>query len=136
MLNFLKSHHPARRAKSFKYAFKGIFHALINEPNFRIQIILVLYALFMGIYFEISNIEWGLLILSMGFLLSAEMVNTVVENFLDHLIPEEHDAVRIIKDLSAGFVLVTAFTAFAILILIFAPKIVASGVLSSISIPN
>lgn len=123
MLSFMNSYHPARRASSFKYAFKGIFHALLNEPNFRIQVIIAVYAFFGGIYFKISNTEWGLLILSMGFLLSAEMVNTVVENFIDHLIQDEQDAVRIIKDLSAGFVLVAALTALFILILIFGPYI-------------
>jgi len=123
MLDFIKTHSPIRRVRSFKYAFKGIFHALLNEPNFRIQIIIALYTVFMGIYFKITNVEWGLLILSMGFLLSAEMVNTVVEAVIDHLIQEDHEGARIIKDLAAGFVLVTAITVSCMLILIFGPHI-------------
>jgi diacylglycerol kinase len=119
MKDVIQSHHPARTAKSFKYAFKGIGHAMLNEANFRIQLIVAIGSIILGLYFEISNVEWGLLVLSMGFLLSAEMVNTVVEEFVDHLIKEENDGARIIKDLSAGFVLTAAITTFIILLLVF-----------------
>ncbi len=119
MKQLINSHHPARHVKSFKFAFKGIGHALLNEPNFRIQVLIALVALFFGFYFDITNTEWGLLVLSMGFLLSAEMVNTVVEEFIDHLITEQHEGARIIKDLSAGFVLTAAITAALIFLLVF-----------------
>lgn len=119
MKKILNSHHPVRHVKSFKYAFKGIFHALLNEANFRVQVITAIVSVILGVYFNITNVEWGLLIVSMGFLLSAEMVNTVVEEFIDHLISSHNEGARIIKDLSAGFVLVTAITVASIFVLIF-----------------
>lgn len=125
MLRIFNSHHPARHAKSFKYAFQGLFHALLNEANFRIQVAYSVLVVVIGFSLQISPIEWGLLILSLGFLLSAEMVNTVVEELIDHLIKEYHEGARIIKDVSAGFVLTAAFTTLAISLLIFAPKIMA-----------
>ncbi|MBP8960632.1 diacylglycerol kinase [Patescibacteria group bacterium] len=115
----LKSRHSIRRVDSFKYAFKGVYHALINEPNFRIQILIVLITAFLGFYFGISTVEWGLLVISGGLLLSAEMINTVMEELMDHLIPEESPIVAIIKDLSAGFVLTMAGTYLVILFLVF-----------------
>lgn len=118
-----KSHHPIRHVKSFKYAFEGIFHALLNEPNFRLQLIIVAVSTFLGFHYNISNVEWAILIVVMGTLLSAEMLNTVVEEFMDHLIKEESVGVKIIKDLAAGFVLVTAITALLIVILIFGNRI-------------
>lgn len=123
MKNIINSHHPVRHVKSFKYAFEGIFHALLNEPNFRVQLIIVITSIILGVYFRISNAEWGLLTISMGFLLSAEMFNTVIEEVLDHLISEQHEGVKIIKDVSAGFVLITAVTAMIILFLIFGWRI-------------
>jgi len=123
MKKLFESHHPLRRAKSFHYAFKGIWHALLNEANFRIQIFIAINIIILGFYFKITTIEWGLLIISTGFLLSAEMVNTVIEEFIDHLIKEESEGARIIKDLGAGFVLVTALTVLTILNLIFWPRI-------------
>lgn len=126
MLNIFHSHHPIRHANSFKYAFEGLFHALLNEPNFRLQLIIVFIAVFLGRHYNISHVEWGLLILSMGALLAAEMTNTVVEELIDTLIKEYHEGAKIIKDLSAGFVLTTSFTALAILLLIFAGRIAES----------
>ena len=123
MFDFIEEHHPRRRIKSFRYAFQGLFHALLNEANFRIQIFIVIFATVLGVYFKISNTEWGLLILSMGFLLSAEMVNTVVEEFIDHLIKKKSETAKIIKDLGAGFVLVTAAMAALILYLIFGVRL-------------
>lgn len=123
MKTLLRSHHPVRHAKSFKHAFKGIFHTLVNEPNFRIQAIIVIISIYLGFSYKISTTEWGLLIISMGSLLSAEMLNTLVEEFIDALIKEYHEGARIIKDVSAGFVLMTAITSLIILMLIFWPRI-------------
>ncbi len=123
MHEIFKSHHPIRHAKSFKYAFLGIWHALLNEPNFRVQIVIVILALISGYYFKISNTEWGLLAISMGLLLSAELVNTVVEESIDYVTKEYNEGAKIIKDMAAGFVLVTAVVAAIILYLVFWEKI-------------
>ena len=123
MNQVFKSHHPIRHVKSFGHAFEGIFHALLNEPNFRVQIIIAVLSVILGYHFKISNTEWAILTLSNGFLLSAEMLNTVVEEFIDNLIKEESPAVKIIKDLTAGFVLTTAITALIIFMLIFGHRL-------------
>lgn len=124
MFNFFKSdiwksNHPIRRIASFRYAFEGLFHALLNEANFRIQVIIAIVSIIAGVYFKITTTEWGLLTLTMGFLLTSEMINTVVEEFIDNIIKEESQVAKIIKDLGAGFVLVSAITALIVLILIF-----------------
>lgn len=117
------SHHPVRHAKSFKYAFQGIFHALLNEANFRVQLLFSIFILVIGLLLNISNTEWAVIVIALGLLLSAEMVNTVVEEFIDNLITEQSEAAKIIKDLSAGFVLTTGVVALIVTLLIFVPKI-------------
>jgi len=119
MKKILKAHHPRRHARSFKHAFSGLLHTLINEPNFRVQLVIVTATAFFGFKYDISNIEWGLLIMANGLLLSAEMINTVVENFIDVLINDHNDGAKIIKDVSAGFVLISAVTLLLIFLLIF-----------------
>jgi diacylglycerol kinase len=115
----LKSHHPVRHAKSFSYAFSGILHAIVNEANFRVQVFITIIAVVMGFFYKISTLEWAVLILSLGFLLSAELINTAVEEFVDHLVHEHHEGAKIIKDLSAGFVLTAAITTLIIMVLVF-----------------
>ena len=128
MKTLLRSHHPARHVKSFEYAFKGIIHTLINEPNFRIQIIIVCATVYLGCIYKITITEWGLLTITLGSLLSAEMINTVVEEFIDALIKEYHEGARIIKDVAAGYVLITALTTLAIIMLIFGNRLMESVV--------
>ncbi len=123
MKTLLSSHHPIRHVKSFKYAFKGILHTLINEPNFRIQVLIVSVSTYLGFLYKITITEWGLLVISLGSLLAAEMLNTVVEEFIDALIKEYHEGARIIKDVAAGFVLINAFTALIIILLIFGHRL-------------
>jgi diacylglycerol kinase len=119
MFKLFKSHHPVRQANSFKFAFSGFFHTIFNEANFRVQIVIALFAVILGIHFSISITEWAVLVLSLGMLLSAELLNTVIENFVDHLIDDHHEGVKVIKDVSAAYVLMTALTTLAILGIIF-----------------
>ena len=109
---------------SFKHAFRGIWHATSNEANFRVQVAIAVVAFIAGIYYKISMVEWIILVLACGMLLSAEMVNTTIEEFIDHLIHEHHEGVRVIKDLSAGYVLTVALCALTVFLLVFVPKII------------
>ena len=118
-VDFINSHNPQRHARSFKYAFSGVIHALVNEANFRVQVAFTAVAISLGIYFKISTTEWAIIVTSTGVLLAAELINTVVENFIDALIKDYHDAAKIIKDVSAGFVLIIAITALINFLLVF-----------------
>jgi len=123
MIKLFNHRHPIRQVKSFKYAFEGILHAIINEPNFRIQMFIVALASFLGKFYKITNTEWSIMIIALGLLLAAEIINTVVEEIMDHFTKENDPVVKIIKDLSASFVLVFALTAGIILYLTFYQKI-------------
>jgi len=119
MKKIFQSHHPRRQAKSFKYAFDGLLHTLLNEPNFRVQLVIAVAVVYFGFKYGISKIEWGLLVISMGLLLTAEMINTVVENFIDVLMKDRDNGAKIIKDVSAGFVLIAAIVTLILALLIF-----------------
>jgi diacylglycerol kinase len=119
----ISSHHPRRHLKSFKYAVRGILHATANEPNFRIQLAIVIVSVVAGFFYRIQLVEWIALVVVCGMLLSAELINTAIEEFIDHLVHEHHEGARVIKDLSAGYVLTTSICALAVFLLVFVPKI-------------
>lgn len=121
-MSLLKSHHPIKHIKSFKFAFDGIFHTLYHEANFRVQIFLTFISVFLGFHFNISPAEWSVLIISFSMLLSAEILNTAIENLIDFVVPKKSSIVKIIKDLSAGFVLINALSFLVINLIIFIPK--------------
>lgn len=111
--------HPRNRIKSFYYAGRGILHAFKHEANFRIQTVIIIVTTALGFWQHITQTEWLFLILAGVMLLAGEIMNTIVEEFIDHLIKDHHEGARIIKDLSAGFVLIFALGYLVIALLIF-----------------
>jgi diacylglycerol kinase len=123
MLQIFKSHHPIRHIRSFKHAFNGIFHALLNEANFRVQVVIVILVIIFGKFYNISNVEWGLITVTMGLLLASELMNTTVEEIMDHFVKHDNQIAKVVKDLTAGFVLINALGSLIVLYLVFGNKI-------------
>jgi diacylglycerol kinase len=106
--------------KSFGHAFRGK-----TERNFRLHIISLCLVLALGFYLCLSVVEWCLLVFAIGFVLVAELFNTALERLGDEAAAGKVSAmVRNAKDISAGAVLVSAFTALAIgTIVLFVPLV-------------
>ena len=119
MRSIFRAHHPLRHLQSFKFAFSGILETFLNEPNFRVQFVLTVVVISLGFSFKVGFIEWAILIIALGALLSAELVNTAIEYMLDVLFVEYHDAAKIVKDVAAAFVLITACSSLCAILLIF-----------------
>lgn len=110
-----------RRILSFKYAFNGIFLTFQKGVNFRIQSSLGVLAVILGFVLKISPLEWAIIVLLIGIVLSAEIFNTMLEEVTDDL-PD--DRIRgETKDMAAGFVLILAIASLIIGLIIFLPKI-------------
>ncbi len=109
--------------KSFGYALKGMYVALKEEQNMRIHLVAIAVVTFGGIYLGLSAIEWAVIALTIGFVVSLEMVNSAIESLVDHVSPEFHKDAGKIKDLAAGAVLVAAIVATVIAVYIFGNKI-------------
>lgn len=54
---------------------------------------------------------WALTGLMAGLVIAAELVNTALEHLVDHLHPEQHPRIKIVKDCAAGAVLVLSLAA-------------------------
>lgn len=115
-----------RVPKSFKYAARGIWHVLRTEQNIQIHTVATAVVVVLAILLHITATEWAILLLTIGLVLSGEILNTVVEDFLDIIHPEHHESVRRIKDAIAGAVLLSAGIAVAEGVIIFGPRIVAA----------
>ena len=109
---------------SVKNALNGIRLALETQPNLRVHFIVLLIVLFMAIIFRISTVEYLIIILVSGMVISLELANTAVEAIGDELAGTKYNKlVGVAKDVAAGAVLVMAMTAVIIGIIIFLPKI-------------
>lgn len=112
-----------KRINSFSFAIKGIRYAISSQHNILIHIILTIVAIILGFLLRISNLEWILIVIVIGLVMSAEIFNTSIEEVVNFISPERNYKAGRIKDLAAGAVLISAISAFIVGAIIFLPKI-------------
>lgn len=112
-------------AKSLTCAFRGIVHILKNEKNFQNELVIAFIVIIAMIYFQITRTETVALVIVIAGVLIMELLNTVVERVVDILKPRIHPYARLIKDLMAAIVLISAIFAVVIGLIIFLPHISA-----------
>ena len=114
-----------KRIKSFSYAFAGLWVLFREEHNARIHAVAAVLAVAMGFLFRISPMEWIAVVIVIGMVFAAEIINSSIERTADFVKAERDDRKRDIKDLGAAAVLVCAIAAAVVGIIIFLPKIIA-----------
>jgi undecaprenol kinase len=110
-----------QRILSFKHAFNGLWVALKEEPNFIIHVFITLAVILLGLFLKISNLDWIILAITIGLVLSLELTNTAIEEVVNSFTEEVHPAAKKAKDVAASAVLVAALTAIAVGLFIFLP---------------
>ena len=107
----------------FVHAWNGFKKVVKSERNFRLQLGMALTVAVLGLVFRISSLEWLLVLLASTLVLCLEMVNTALEKLLDYLAPHYHPQAGMIKDISAGAVLLATLFAAIIGGVIFIPEV-------------
>jgi diacylglycerol kinase (ATP) len=112
------------RLRSFVFAGRGLRTILVSQHNARIHAAATLAVLAAGIGLRVSRLEWLCLILATALVWTAEALNTALEFLCDVASPEFHPLVEKAKDVAAGAVLISAFGAALVGLLIFVPHLV------------
>ena len=112
-----------KKSIGFKHAWDGILVVLKSERNFRIHLLIGSIVLLLGCALNLSLGKWFAIILVIGLVLVAEMFNTAIERMLDYLNPSIHPSAKMIKDIAAGTVLISAMAAVIIGMIIFIPEL-------------
>ncbi len=103
-------------------AGSGIWYAA-RERHFQIHLMVAFIVLMLGVLLSISRIEWIMLLLLVGWVLTLEMINTIIEHVIDIFKPEFHEYAKLFKEVASGAVLLSAGIAGVIGFLIFAPRL-------------
>ena len=112
-----------RFLKSFEYAWHGIVYTVTTQANFRRHIVVALIAILAGWYYELSLTEWCLVLLSIGTVWTAELINTAIEHLTDIVSPDYNELIGKVKDIAAGAVLFAAIAAGIVGLIVFLPHI-------------
>jgi len=109
--------------RTFVNAWNGITTFFTSEFNARIHLFSAVVVIAASFWFHISRLEFAIIIFCICLVLVTEMINTALEKAMDFISLEEHDAIRIVKDVAAGAVLVATIGAVVTAAIIFIPKI-------------
>ncbi|MEN6350021.1 MAG: diacylglycerol kinase family protein [Syntrophomonas sp.] len=108
-------------ANSFFHALNGIVYVFHNERNMKIHAVAALAAIGLGCVFHLGRVEWGMLFITIFFVLAAETINTALEKTVDLITVEFQPLARLAKDMAAGAVLLSAINAIIMAFVIFGP---------------
>lgn len=110
---------------SFNAAFRGIRLGAKSQKNFRTGLLIGIAVLLVGYLLNFSNVEFALLVIAIGFVLFAELVNTSMEFIVDTYFRTKYSEIaKMSKDIAAGAVLLAIFLSAVIGLLLFVPKII------------
>jgi diacylglycerol kinase (ATP) len=112
-----------KRMNSFQYALSGWRLLFKSEHNSWLHFAATIIVIISAFLFRVTANEAGLLTVAIGIVWIAELFNTCIEKMMDFISKEVHPAIKLIKDVSAGAVLMAALTSVIIGCFVFIPKI-------------
>lgn len=109
---------------SFRHALTGIWVALTTQANIRIHFLIASAVLATAVFYHTSAIELLVLVLTIGLVMVAEMINTALEFLSNAVTLEKNEHIKHAKDVAAGAVLLSAVFAALVGLMIFLPKMI------------
>jgi diacylglycerol kinase (ATP) len=111
------------RLRSFTFAFAGLRHFAASEHNAWIHTAATIAVLALAAYLRVGRDDWLWLLLAIGWVWMAEAFNTAIERLADVVSGERRDDIKVVKDLGAAGVLISAAGALIIGIVVLWPHI-------------
>jgi len=112
---------PTTRLQAIKIAIEGIRHVIVTQPNAKIHGVFTLAVFIAAGFLKLPRLEWIILFLTVGLVWAAEVFNTAIEFVVDFLSPGFDPKAKIIKDVSAGAVLICVLISVMVGLLVFGP---------------
>jgi undecaprenol kinase len=96
------------------FALAGLIAAIRSERSLQFQVAALVAVAAVLAVLRVEPLWWAIVGLSAFAVVSAELFNTAVEHLADHLHPEIHPHVRLVKDIAAAAVLMSVCGAIAV----------------------
>jgi diacylglycerol kinase (ATP) len=109
--------------ESFNYAIEGVVHVLRTHRNMRIHFAVAVGVLVAALWVGVDRFELIALLLSIAFVLIAEMINSAIEQAIDVSTTSFDPLAKLAKDVAAGAVLIASVNAIAIGYLVFSHQV-------------
>jgi undecaprenol kinase len=100
--------------RRFGFALAGLAHGIRAERSVRFEVVVFALALAAMVVLRPAPLWWAAVALASSGVLAAELLNTAIEALADHLSPEAHPQIRVVKDCAAAAVFVSVVGALAV----------------------
>ena len=108
---------------SLNYAFEGVIYVVRTQRNMRVHFVIAVLVLLLGVLLGVTRFELLALMVSVSFVLVAEMLNTALEKAIDVATNSFDPVARAAKDVAAGAVLIAAVNAIFVGYVVFAVRL-------------
>lgn len=108
---------------SFTYAIDGVIYVIKTQRNMRVHVLVGILVLLFASLLNVSRIELLVLLITVGMVLTAEMINTAIEEVVNLVTREIHPLAKIAKNVAAGSVLISSIMAVGVGYIIFIDRI-------------
>lgn len=106
-----------------KFALNGLRMGF-SQRNFIIQSVISGLVVVAGFIFQLTMVEWCIVLICIAGVLSLELLNSVIELIVDQISLEYSVFAKQAKDMAAGAVLIGAVVSAIIGLIIFIPKLI------------
>lgn len=108
-----------RLIESFNNAISGVLHSLKTQRNMKIHFAVAIAVLIASLFMDFSRLELLLLFFTISLVLITEMINTSIEATIDLITDKYSPLAKIVKNVAAGAVLISALNALIVAYLLF-----------------
>ena len=92
---------------------------LKSERNFQLEVFALIINLFLIIYFKLNSTDVALILVVCFLVLIAETINTAIEKICDFVEPNFNKKIGLIKDISAGAVILATLLSIIVGVLVY-----------------
>jgi undecaprenol kinase len=100
--------------RRLRFALTGLAHGLTSEHSLRFQGVVFIIVVIAMLILHPGPLWWALVMVASAGVFAAELFNTAIEHLADHLHPEVHPQIRVVKDCAAAAVLMSVLGALAV----------------------
>jgi undecaprenol kinase len=97
-----------------RYALAGLAHAFRTENSVRVHAVSAALVIAALVFCKPAPLWWAILGLTIAVVSAAELFNTALEQLADHLHPERHPRIKVVKDCAAAAVLMVSIGALCV----------------------
>ena len=109
---------------NFVFSWQGLVYAYKHEKSMWIHAVLSIITVIMGLFLHLRGIEWLIIMIVLGAILSIELLNTGIESVVDMVTHDYHELAKVAKDTGSAATFVASLIGVATILSIYIPKFI------------